>query len=149
MHKWPNNQNKLCKSWEVIEFYSWQHFHLKSYCQRKLRLYLKILKFELWKTTSKEKTTNMKVVGIEELWNFIVDNILVWIILSCKTIFEFWNLKFSNYLGWKNHQNKSCRSWNVMKLCNWQHFYLKSSYHRKICVKFSNLKFKFCKRPRM
>jgi hypothetical protein len=30
-------------------------------------------------------------------------------------------LNFWNYLGWKNHQNKSCRSWNVMKLCNW-HF---------------------------
>jgi hypothetical protein len=28
--------------------------------------------------TSKEKTTNMKVVGIEELWNFVVDNVLVW-----------------------------------------------------------------------
>jgi hypothetical protein len=30
------------------------------------------------KTTSKEKTTNMKVIGIEELWNFVVDNVLVW-----------------------------------------------------------------------
>jgi hypothetical protein len=28
--------------------------------------------------TSKEKTTNIKVVGIEELWNFVVDNVLVW-----------------------------------------------------------------------
>ena len=36
--------------------------------------------FKNWilKTTSKEKTTNMKVVGIEELWNFVVDNVLVW-----------------------------------------------------------------------
>jgi hypothetical protein len=28
--------------------------------------------------TSKEKTANMKFVGIEELWNFVVDNVLVW-----------------------------------------------------------------------
>jgi hypothetical protein len=37
-------------------------------------------KFKIWilKTISKEKTTNMKVVGIEELWNFVVDNVLVW-----------------------------------------------------------------------
>jgi hypothetical protein len=28
--------------------------------------------------TSKGKTTNMKVVGLEELWNFMVDNDLAW-----------------------------------------------------------------------
>jgi hypothetical protein len=39
--------------------------------------------------TSKEKTINIKVVGIEELWNIVVDNVLFEIILSCKTMFEF------------------------------------------------------------
>ena len=78
INKLPNNQNKLCRSWEVIEVYSWQLFHLKSYCQRKLRLNLKKLKFEFWKRSRKKKTTNKKVVGIEELWNFVVDNVLVW-----------------------------------------------------------------------
>jgi hypothetical protein len=38
----------------------------------------KKLKIWILKTTSKEKTTNMKVIGIEELWNFVVDNVLVW-----------------------------------------------------------------------
>jgi hypothetical protein len=42
--------------------------------------------------TSKEKTTNMKVVGIEELWNFVVDNILVWNNLVMQNY--VWILKF-------------------------------------------------------
>jgi hypothetical protein len=77
-----------------------------------------------------EKTTNIKVVGLEKLWNFVVNNVLVWNHLVMQNY--VWILKFeffSNYLGWKKHQNKSCRSWNIMKLCKWQFFYLKSSYH--------------------
>ena len=49
--------------------------------------------------TSFEKTVKMKVVDLEKLWNFVVDNF----------------------------------------------FHLKSSCHRKLCLNFSNLKFKFCK----
>jgi hypothetical protein len=51
-------------------------------------------KFKFWilKTTSKEKTTNMKVVGIEELWNFVVDNVLVWNHLVMQNY--VWILKF-------------------------------------------------------
>jgi hypothetical protein len=44
------------------------------------------------KTTLKEKTTNMKVVGIEELWNFVVDNVLVWNYLVMQNY--VWILKF-------------------------------------------------------
>ena len=72
------------------------------------------------KITSKEKTTNMKVVGIEELWSFVVDNVLVWNHLVMQNYVLILNFNFSNYIGWKNHQNKSCRSWNAMKLCNWR-----------------------------
>jgi hypothetical protein len=51
-------------------------------------------KFKNWilKTTSKEKTTNMKVVGIQELWNFLVDNVLVWNHLVMQNY--VWILKF-------------------------------------------------------
>ena len=35
----------------------------------------------------------------------------------------------------------------VMQLCTWQLFHLKSSYQRKLCLNFSNLKFKFLKCP--
>jgi hypothetical protein len=109
-------------------------------------------KFTIWilKTTSKEKTTNMKVVGIEELGNFVVDNVLVWNHLVMQNYvwilkFEFFKLSRME----KPTKIKSCRYWNVMKLCSWQFFDLKSSYHWKIRVKFSNLKFKFCKRSRI
>ena len=48
-------------------------------------------KIKIWilKTTSKEKTTNMKVVGIEELWNFVVHNVFVWNHLVMQNLFEF------------------------------------------------------------
>jgi hypothetical protein len=34
----------------------------------------------------------MKVVGLEELWNFVVDNVLVWNHLVMKTMFEIFKL---------------------------------------------------------
>jgi hypothetical protein len=80
MNKWQNNQNKLCRSWKVIEFCSWQHFHLKSSCQWKLRLNLKKIKIWILKTILNGKTTNRKIVGLKKLWNFVVDNVLVWIV---------------------------------------------------------------------
>jgi len=42
--------------------------------------------------TSFEKTIKMKVVDLEKLWNFVVDNFSFEIILSSKTTFKF--LKF-------------------------------------------------------
>ena len=48
---------------------------------------------------------------------------------------------FSNDLGWRNVQNKSCRSRKVIQLCSWQLFYLKSSCQGILCSNFSNLKF--------
>jgi hypothetical protein len=55
-------------------------------------------KFKIWilKTTSKEKTTNMKVVGIKELWNFVVDNVLVWNHLVMQNY--VWILKFEIWI---------------------------------------------------
>ena len=38
------------------------------------------------------ETSKMKVVDFEKLWNFVVDNFFIKIILSTKTKFEF--LKF-------------------------------------------------------
>jgi hypothetical protein len=46
------------------------------------------LKFEiqiLW-TTSDRETTKIKVVDLEKLWNFIVDNFFIWIPLGPQTI---------------------------------------------------------------
>jgi hypothetical protein len=78
MNRWPNNQNKVCRSWEVIEFYSGQLFYLKSSCQRKLRLNFKNLNLNFENDFEWKKTINMKVVGLEKLWYFVVGNVLVW-----------------------------------------------------------------------
>ena len=34
---------------------------------------------------SDEETTKMKVVDLEKLWNFVVDNFLIWIQLELQT----------------------------------------------------------------
>ena len=129
MNKWSNNQNKLCISWEVIEFCSWQLFDLKSSCQRKLCLNSKNLN-QNFQTTSDVKTTKIKVVGLEKFWNFVVDNFLIWnhlVIENYIWISQIWNSNFViNNLEWGNNQNKSCISQKVMKFCSWQLFYLNS-----------------------
>jgi hypothetical protein len=54
-----------------------------------------------------EKHTNMKVVGLEKLWNFLVDKVLVWNHLVMQNY--VWILKFdffSNYLGSKTTKIK-------------------------------------------
>jgi hypothetical protein len=65
--------------------------------------------FKIWilKTTSKEKTTNMKVVGIEELWNFVVVNVLVWNHLVMQNYVWILKFEFFKLPRMENHQN-SC-----------------------------------------
>jgi hypothetical protein len=41
-----------------------------------------------FQTPQMEKTPIIKVVGLEKLCNFIVDNLLIWIILSYTHMFE-------------------------------------------------------------
>ena len=36
--KWRNDQNKLCRSWEVIQLCSWKVFHLNSFRASKIAL---------------------------------------------------------------------------------------------------------------
>jgi hypothetical protein len=47
-------------------------------------------------------------------------------------------MNFENDVKWKNHQQKSYRSWKVMKLYSWQCFGLKLSCHAKLCLNFKN-----------
>ena len=48
----------------------------------------KLLKFEIWnfQTTSDRETTKMKVIYLEKLCNFVIDNFLIWIRLGSQTI---------------------------------------------------------------
>ena len=43
--------------------------------------------------TSYEKTAKTKIVDLEKLWNFVVDNFSFEIILSSKTMFKFINFE--------------------------------------------------------
>jgi hypothetical protein len=108
---------KLCRSWEVIEFCSWQLFHLKSSCQQKICLNLKNLNFEFWKRPRKKKPQH------ESCRYWRVMKLCSWQSFDLKSSCNVkLCLNFSNYHGWKTHQNKSYRYWNVMKLCNWLFF---------------------------
>ena len=70
-------------------------------------MYFYNLKLIFWvfQMISSEKTTKIKVVDLEKLWNFVVDNFSFEIILSSKTTFEFVKFEiqiFVNDLGWRN-----------------------------------------------
>ena len=76
---------------------------------------------------SHEDELYIKVVVLDEIYNFVVYFFLIWdrldvqifsfeIIYLTKITFDFSNLKFEflNDLGWRNAQNKSCRSHRVL-----------------------------------
>ena len=135
-----------------LELYSWKPFYLKLFCYENSNFEFENLKIWIFQTTSDREITKINFVDLKKLWNFVVDNFLIWNHLVNKNyiwISQIWISNFVNDLGWRKYQNESCRSRKVMKLCSWQFFYLKSSCHGKIRLKFSNLKFKFYKWPRM
>jgi hypothetical protein len=80
---------------------------------------LKKVKIRIFQTISHGKPTKIKVVGLEKLCNFVVDNFSIWNYLIMQTIFGLQNLKFSNDPGCKNHENESCRSKIVISLYSW------------------------------
>jgi hypothetical protein len=95
---------------------TWQHFGLKSSRQAKFCLNFKIWIFQ---TTSDGKTTKIKVVGLEMLWNFIIDNFLIWDHLVIEKIclkFQIWISNFVNGLGRRNFQNMQVV--DLKNLCN-------------------------------
>ena len=99
-------------------------FLKKTTCRNILKLF-----FLVFQMTSYEKNAKIKVIDLEKLWIFVVDNFFIKIILSSKTTFEVVKFEiqiFVNDLGWRNYQYKSCRSWKFMKLCSWQLFHLNS-----------------------
>ena len=112
------------------------------------------LKFKFWivQTKSHEKITKIKVINLEKLYNFVVDNFFIWDYFMKENyvgISQNWNLNFSNDLRWRNNWNESYRSRKVIQLCSWQLFRLRSFCQGKLRLNFSNLKFKIFKWPRM
>ena len=56
-----------------------------------MKIMFELLTFEIqnFQTIADEETIKPNVVDLEKLWNIVVDNFLIWKILSCKTVFEF------------------------------------------------------------
>ena len=112
-----------------MKFCSWQHFDLKSSRDAKTTFEFQNFKIWIFQMILDGKTTKMKIVDLKKLWNFVIDNFMIWNHLVMQTyvwVFQIWNSNFVNDLGWRNFLNESCRSWKVMKLCSWQFFYLNS-----------------------
>jgi len=89
--------------------------------------------------TSDGEMTKTKVVDLKKLYNFVVDNFFIWNHLSMKKSREFahiWNSNFSNDLGWRNNQNKSCSSQKIMQLYSWRLFSFEIIYPRKSHMNF-------------
>ena len=88
-----------------------------------------------------EEMTKIKVVHLDELYNFHVHDFFIWIHLVFQNVvwiclFYIQNLNDSNRVTWKVFQNKSCRScWDLQLLCSWL-FHLTSFGVWKSCLNF-------------
>jgi hypothetical protein len=67
-------------------------FSFKVILSTKTTYEFKKIKIWILKITSNGKTTKMKVIGLEKLWNFVVDNVLGWNHLVMQNY--VWILKF-------------------------------------------------------
>jgi hypothetical protein len=125
-HRWRSTQNKSSKSRKVTQLCNWQLF-IWNYLSNKNYIWILTLEIQKFQMTSDGETTKPKVVDLKKLCNFVV-NFFIWNHLSNKKSCEYphiWNLNFSNDLGWRNDQNKSCSSRKVIQLYSWRPFHLK------------------------
>jgi hypothetical protein len=70
---------------KVIKLCSWQLFYLKSFRLSKIVSKFVKFKIQILQTTSDEKSVKMKVVEHQNLFNFVVDNVFIWIRLRSQT----------------------------------------------------------------
>ena len=75
---WKNEQNKSCRSRWFLQLCCWWPFHLKSFsvpnfCSKLSNFEIKILNYKkIW------RNDQIKVVHLDELQNFFVDNFSIW-----------------------------------------------------------------------
>jgi hypothetical protein len=82
---WWNSQNKSCRSLKVIKLCSIQLFYLKLFRLSKIVSKFVKFKIQILQTTSDEKSVKMKVVELQKLFKFAVDNFFIWIRLRSQT----------------------------------------------------------------
>jgi hypothetical protein len=61
---------------------SWQLFYLNSFRFSKIESKYVKFKIQILQTTSDEKSVKIKVVELQKLFNFVVDNFFIWIRLG-------------------------------------------------------------------
>ena len=77
---WWNPQNKSCRSLKVINLCSLQLFYLTSFRLSKIVSKFVKFKIQILETTSDEKSVKMKVVELQKLFKFVVDNFSIWML---------------------------------------------------------------------
>jgi len=98
------NQSYISR-WE-LQLYSWWLFHLKSFVVLKLCFKFSQFEIQICETTSDGETSKTKVVDLEKLYNFIVDDFFIWNNLYKKKSREFPHIWNSNFFQTKSDENK-------------------------------------------
>jgi hypothetical protein len=87
---WRNNQNKVVDldelyNFVVTDFFIWNHLESHNSIWSSY-----ILKFKFWVIQTKldGEMTKTKIVDLDKLYNFVVDDLLIEIIYSTKIIFK-------------------------------------------------------------
>jgi hypothetical protein len=113
----------------VDDFFKWNHLVFQI-----VVWICHLLKFKIWiiQTESHEKMTKIKVVDLDELYNFRVHDFFhlkSFLVSKSCLKFLFFEIQILNYLNkvtWKVFQNKICRYWWVLQLWCLQHFHFRS-----------------------
>ena len=108
---------------EFYNFYIHNFFSLNHLGYQNLVWTCHFLKFKFWivETLSDEEMTKIKVVNLDEYYNFYVHDFHLksfGMSNSCLKLsfLKIQNLSCSHLVTWKHDQNKSCRSWWVLQL---------------------------------
>ena len=102
---WRNDQNKSYISWWVIQLYCWWLFQLKTFSIWKYCLKLSYFENQIQtvQTKSYRTVTKTKVVDLDELYNFVVDDFSIWNHLLLQNIIWIsYILKFKFYIVQSN-----------------------------------------------
>ena len=115
---------------------------MRSFCQEKLRLNFSNLKFEFFKRPEMDKWSKQSCRSQKIMQPCSWQLFCLKLSMHGKIRLNFLYLKFKilkrpRIWCW-NDQNKSSRSREVIQLCSWQLFHLKSSCLEKLCLNFSN-----------
>ena len=105
----------------VHDFYCWNHLRFQN-----LVWSCHLVKFKIWtvQILSNENMIKIKVVHINEFYNFGIHEFFIWNHLLFQNIVSSWNCL--NKVTWQDDQNKSWIRWWVIQLLCLQYFHFRS-----------------------